>query len=274
MRAGRTVVYASLLLVFTLLFSGATLAQTTNDNCGVPIVCPGITPACTVDDQTCYVSETSGGGFELPFADSDRDGTPDCAVSQNLPKDNCICDPNPSQADSDGDGIGDACESGGILSITKTGPDVLLNGQTGTYTITIKNDGSAQEVVVHDSFSHNSQITGFNGVTLTRVLGSVSMSPQLVSNPNSLFTTGGLRIPNFQGTATITYRATAGQPGTPGSTVNGAQLTHSTGSIPTSFTTDIGEEQGTDPVIEFSKTVNDNDVSDQQTVTFTLRAKK
>ncbi|MFT4250456.1 MAG: thrombospondin type 3 repeat-containing protein [Candidatus Woesearchaeota archaeon] len=61
------------------------------------IICPGIEPPCTYEDQSCWVEV---GDEVLP--DSDRDGVADRF-------DNCVCTPNPDQKDTTGNGIGDAC---------------------------------------------------------------------------------------------------------------------------------------------------------------------
>lgn len=52
--------------------------------------------------------------FGAAGCDSDQDGIPDSV-------DNCAETPNPSQLDSDADGVGDACESGYLLTIEITG---------------------------------------------------------------------------------------------------------------------------------------------------------
>jgi hypothetical protein len=57
-----------------------------------------------------------------PFYDSDGDGVPD-------PIDNCPAVPNPDQADSNGDGVGDACSAGG--ADLGGGPIVPLPGLDG-----------------------------------------------------------------------------------------------------------------------------------------------
>jgi len=82
------------------------------------------------------------------FRDSDDDGIPDC-------NDNCPDVGNPDQTDSDGDGIGDACESGGvktICSILGNNPKPLIpdtdvfgfSGTTGE-TVTIQIEANPPE---------------------------------------------------------------------------------------------------------------------------------
>ena len=63
---------------------------------------PGWT--CTGEPSTCTEDDTGGGGPDGgPDDDSDGDGVPDA-------EDNCPGYPNPSQADQDGDGRGNACD--------------------------------------------------------------------------------------------------------------------------------------------------------------------
>ena len=67
--------------------------------------------------------------------DGDGDGVPDA-------EDNCRGVPNPDQADSDGDGLGDACEIGGIGSDTTLAPGVYhIPAPEGQAAITIGSSG-------------------------------------------------------------------------------------------------------------------------------------
>ncbi len=61
-----------------------------------------------------------GRQFVGPPADSDKDGIPDDS-------DNCPTVPNPDQADSDNDGVGDACESPPVPGDLDNDRDVDLN---------------------------------------------------------------------------------------------------------------------------------------------------
>ena len=54
---------------------------------------------------TCAIATCDAGTCVSTAIDTDQDRTPDCT-------DNCPIAPNEDQADFDGDGMGDACESG------------------------------------------------------------------------------------------------------------------------------------------------------------------
>ena len=77
--------------------------ESKNFNCGENLIKAG------VEDQECEFNRPAdievGGGDEQgpPVIDTDQDGVPDS-------EDNCVFTPNPDQLDTDGDGIGNACD--------------------------------------------------------------------------------------------------------------------------------------------------------------------
>jgi endonuclease G, mitochondrial len=97
-------------------------------------------------------------GIDEGFPDSDHDGRADCvdndADNDGVPDatDNCPSTPNPTQADSDNDGIGNACEQGADLRLEKLALPKALSGKPMAYGIVVKNYGpnSAPNVVITD----------------------------------------------------------------------------------------------------------------------------
>ncbi|MBI5441789.1 MAG: choice-of-anchor D domain-containing protein, partial [Deltaproteobacteria bacterium] len=79
--------------------------------------------------------------------DQDSDGVPDVS-------DNCPLAANPDQADSDADGVGDACEPTADLSVTlEDAPDPVAAGGELTYSLTVRNQGpsTATDVVATET---------------------------------------------------------------------------------------------------------------------------
>ena len=82
------------------------------------------------DDNAIFISTYGRGVFsgqfiQDPDADDDGDGVPNIS-------DNCVNTPNPDQADSDGNGIGDACQDtddDGILDINDNCPEIANSDQ-------------------------------------------------------------------------------------------------------------------------------------------------
>jgi hypothetical protein len=77
--------------------------ESKNFNCGENLI------KADVEDQECEFNRPAdievGGEDEQgpPVIDTDQDGAPDS-------EDNCVSTPNPDQLDTDGDGIGNACD--------------------------------------------------------------------------------------------------------------------------------------------------------------------
>jgi hypothetical protein len=122
------------------------------------------------DDEDCLASERCSATFEPPQlftvvtgqADTDRDSVPDN-------DDNCPTVFNPDQTDSDGDGVGDACEGAvcgnGEIESGERCDDGARNGTDASFcSLTC---GPAVRPRVRETFTPNS-----NGSTPTDILGS------------------------------------------------------------------------------------------------------
>jgi uncharacterized repeat protein (TIGR01451 family) len=128
------------------------------------------------------------GGQEMNLADSlnsslgssDIDG--DGVLNIN---DNCMFVPNANQADGDGDGIGDVCDSiSANLSLTKTdAPDPIAVGGPLTYTIVVNNAGpnSADGVTVRDTLA-----AGVTFVSANSTQGSCTGTSDIVCSIGTL----------------------------------------------------------------------------------------
>lgn len=110
-------------------------------------------------------------GCGVPDTDSDGDGVANC-------HDNCPTRPNTSQADADHDGIGDACEAGADLRVTKTAKSKVKTGTKLTYVVTVRNNGpnSAPNVVITDTIP-----AGTTFVSAYPTRGSCSNAGNLVT---------------------------------------------------------------------------------------------
>jgi uncharacterized repeat protein (TIGR01451 family) len=110
-------------------------------------------------------------GCGVPDTDTDHDGIPDC-------HDNCPTIPNPSQADADHDGIGDACEAGADLRVTKSAKTKVKTGTKLTYVVTVRNLGpnSAPNVVITDALP-----AGTTFISASPTKGSCSNAGNLVT---------------------------------------------------------------------------------------------
>ncbi|MFH1648474.1 MAG: thrombospondin type 3 repeat-containing protein [Patescibacteria group bacterium] len=96
------------------------------------------------------------GVLRLFFAslDKDSDGIPD-------EQDNCPNTYNPDQADSDGDGIGDACETKHLLTVNKTGSGIITSNPAGI------NCGSDCSEAYYDGIQVTLTATAADGWVLT-----------------------------------------------------------------------------------------------------------
>lgn len=77
----------------------------------------------------------------LASIDTDHDGVPNLT-------DNCVAVPNPGQADSNGNGVGDACEISGTVDVAlsvSAVPDPVLVGSPVVYTLGLSQSGTRTE---------------------------------------------------------------------------------------------------------------------------------
>jgi len=93
----------------------------------------GIVPVCVYNKERkeAFAANTGNHGTEPPGDDMDDDGWPDFC-------DNCPAISNPDQVDSDGDGIGDACEPPGLPTLGSPLPligIILLAGLLGIWIV-------------------------------------------------------------------------------------------------------------------------------------------
>jgi uncharacterized repeat protein (TIGR01451 family) len=98
----------------------------------------------------------AGGGGGGEGDDIDFDGVSD-------PDDNCPYVFNPDQADADGDGMGDVCELGIIVSVSASPQTVVVNGGVGelvTFNYVVTNTGALDlDVRIQDSFGRTISTT-------------------------------------------------------------------------------------------------------------------
>ena len=176
----------SLLVLLVLAAPG--LADTHSSS--EPLYCENLDNPCTPSDSTCYVYDPDGPDPAW-YPDSDRDGIPDH-------KDNCPCTPNPDQADSSGDGVGDACADDtppSETTITKTASkSEVVTGDTVRYTVRVTSEKNTFRLT--DSF--NDQIS--------YEVSNVQVSGASYTGSGDIFGSG-LQITKNQPTATITYDA-------------------------------------------------------------------
>jgi uncharacterized repeat protein (TIGR01451 family) len=92
------------------------------------------TASTTSEPEMTAIDYLEGG---LPNPDSDGDSIPNAI-------DNCPFVANPDQADSDGDGIGDACSTGtstDLVLVNSVSSSLVQTGSNITYTINVTNNG-------------------------------------------------------------------------------------------------------------------------------------